>query len=72
MASYNIVPKPSVEKDLRSPPKSMIARVVAHFEKLADDPFPRQALKPELPLICSESELGITESSTKLTVKRSR
>ena len=45
MASYKVVPKPSVEKDLRSLPKPTIARVVKSLELLADDPFPRQALK---------------------------
>ncbi len=47
MASYKVTPKPSVEKDLRSLPKSAIARVVKCFERLAEDPFPRQALKLE-------------------------
>lgn len=47
MASYKVVPKPSVEKDLRSLPKPTIARVVKSLELLADDPFPRQALKLE-------------------------
>ena len=36
---------PSVEKDLRSLPKPAIERVVNRMELLADDPFPRQALK---------------------------
>ena len=47
MTSYKVVPKPSVEKDLRSLPKPTIARVVKSLELLADDPFPRQALKLE-------------------------
>jgi mRNA interferase RelE/StbE len=47
MASYKVTPKPSVEKDLRSLPKSAIARVVKLLERLAEDPFPRQALKLE-------------------------
>lgn len=47
MASYSIVPKPSVEKDLRSLPKSKVARVLTQFGKLAEEPFPRQAVKLE-------------------------
>lgn len=47
MASYKVTPKLSVEKDLRSLPKSAIGRVVKSFERLAEDPFPRQALKLE-------------------------
>ena len=47
MASYSVVPKPSIEKDLRSLPKSTVARVLTQFEKLAEDPFPRQAVKLE-------------------------
>jgi mRNA interferase RelE/StbE len=47
MASYKVSPKPSVEKDLRSLPKSALARVLKSLEILANDPFPRQALKLE-------------------------
>ena len=47
MASYKVVPKPSVEKDLRSLPKSVIGRVMKSLELLAADPFPRNALKLE-------------------------
>jgi mRNA interferase RelE/StbE len=45
MASYRLVVKPSVEKDLRSLPKPMIARALEQIEQLKDDPFPRQSLK---------------------------
>jgi mRNA interferase RelE/StbE len=45
MASYKVVPKPSVEKDLRSLPKSTIVRVIKQFEELASEPFPRQTVK---------------------------
>jgi mRNA interferase RelE/StbE len=45
MASYNIVFKPSVEKDLRSLPKSVIGRVLRHIEVLRKNPFPRQSVK---------------------------
>jgi len=47
MASYKVIPKPSVEKDLRSLPKPAIARVLRAFDVLGKDPFPRQALKLE-------------------------
>ena len=47
MASYSVIPKPSVERDLRSLPKSVIGRVMKRLELLADDPFPRHALKLE-------------------------
>ena len=45
MAFYNIVFKPSVEKDLRSLPKSVIARVLRQIEVLRKNPFPRQSVK---------------------------
>lgn len=47
MASYKVIPKPSVEKDLRSLPKSSLRRLIQSLELLASDPFPRQALKLE-------------------------
>jgi mRNA interferase RelE/StbE len=43
MASYELIFKPSVHKDLRSLPKSLVARVLQRIEQLQDDPFPRQA-----------------------------
>ena len=45
MASYNITFKPSVEKDLRPLPKSVVARVMERIEKLKDEPFPQQVVK---------------------------
>jgi mRNA interferase RelE/StbE len=45
MASYSIVLKPSVEKDLRSLPKSVIPRVVRQIEALKENPFQRQSVK---------------------------
>ena len=45
MASYKVIFKPSVEKDLRSLPQSVVARVFKHIETLKDNPFPRQAIK---------------------------
>jgi mRNA interferase RelE/StbE len=46
MASYNIIFKPSVEKDLRSLPRLMVARVFERVEALRDDPFPHRSRKP--------------------------
>jgi len=45
MAAYSIVFKPSVEKDLRSLPQSVIARVMKQIEALKEDPIPRQSVK---------------------------
>ena len=45
MATFNIVFKPSVEKDLRSIPKSVLGRVIKRMEVLENDPFPRHAIK---------------------------
>ena len=45
MASYKIDFKPSVEKDLRSLPQPVIARVFKQIEALRDEPFPRQSIK---------------------------
>ncbi len=47
MASYKVILKPSFEKDLRSIPKSVITRVINSLDLLAENPFPRQALKLE-------------------------
>jgi len=45
MASYRVVFKPSVEKDLRPLPKSAIERVFRRIELLGSNPFPRQPVK---------------------------
>ena len=45
MASYRVVLKPSVEKDLRSLPRSIVARVFKQIEALKDDPLPRRSIK---------------------------
>ncbi len=45
MASYKVIFRPSVEKDLRSLPPSVVARVFKPIEALRDDPFPRQSIK---------------------------
>jgi len=45
MASYRVILQPSVEKDLRSLPQSMIVRVFKHVEALQDNPLPRGSRK---------------------------
>jgi mRNA interferase RelE/StbE len=45
MASYRVVLKPSVHKDLRSLPRSLVARVMGHIEGLTTEPIPRQPAK---------------------------
>ena len=47
MASYSLVVKPSVWKDLRRLPKPIVARVLSRFEELRDEPWPLQSLKLE-------------------------
>ena len=45
MATHKVVLKPSVEKDLRPLPKSMVARIMKRMATLSDNPFPEQATK---------------------------
>jgi len=45
MALYDVTPKPSVEKDLRVLPKSVITRVLERIEALKDNPRPHQSIK---------------------------
>jgi mRNA interferase RelE/StbE len=45
MATHRISLKPFVEKDLRSLPKSMVARIMKRIGVLADEPFPRQSVE---------------------------
>jgi mRNA interferase RelE/StbE len=45
MASYKVIFKPSVVKDLRSLPRSVVTRIFKHIDALKDDPFPRQSIK---------------------------
>ena len=47
MASFKVVYKPSIEKDLRSLPKPTVLRVVNQMEKLGEDPFPSNTVKLE-------------------------
>lgn len=45
MASYSLTYRPSVEKDLQSIPRSIVARIIARIEHLPSDPFPPQSAK---------------------------
>jgi mRNA interferase RelE/StbE len=45
MASYKVIFKPSVEKDLRSLPQSVVTRIFRRIDALKDTPFPRQSVK---------------------------
>jgi mRNA interferase RelE/StbE len=45
MASYKIVLKPSLQKDLHPVPKATLARIIQHIEGLKEEPLPRQSVK---------------------------
>jgi len=45
MTLYNIIFKPSVEKDLRRLHAKTTDRIMLHIQKLETDPFPRQSLR---------------------------
>ncbi|TAJ24801.1 MAG: type II toxin-antitoxin system RelE/ParE family toxin [Nitrospirae bacterium] len=45
MASYSLSFKPSVEKDLASLPKDLLARILTRIEQLKTNPFPPQSIK---------------------------
>lgn len=47
MASYNIDFKPSVHKDFRRLPKSVVERVMKRIGKLQEEPFPNGVEKLE-------------------------
>jgi mRNA interferase RelE/StbE len=47
MGFYNVDFKPSVHKDFRSLPKSVVERVMKRIEKLKDEPFPHDVEKLE-------------------------
>lgn len=47
MAPYNIVFRPSVYKDLRHLPGTIVTRVMAAVESLSREPLPRQAVRLE-------------------------
>lgn len=45
MASYSLLFRPSVEKDLLHLPKSIVSRALDRIEELKTNPFPPQSLK---------------------------
>ena len=45
MPSYSIVYKPSVEKDLRSLPRSTVMRVIKQIDMLGNNPISRSSVK---------------------------
>lgn len=45
MASYSVVLKPSVEKDLRGLSQPIVRRVWERIEALSKEPIPRQSIK---------------------------
>jgi mRNA interferase RelE/StbE len=45
MASYKVIIKPSVYKDLRILPKATARRVIQNIERLHENPKPRQSIK---------------------------
>ena len=45
MTLYDVILKPSVEKDLRALSATVRARVLARLEQLREEPMPRQAVK---------------------------
>lgn len=47
MGSYRIIFKPSVHKDLRKLPKTVIQRVLAKIEGLSSKPIPLSSVKLE-------------------------
>lgn len=58
MASYKVILKPSVEKDVRSFPKSVVARLLKQIEALKNRPFP----------ICQQT-LGLEERLEEWLIK---
>ncbi len=47
MASFKVILKPSIEKDVRRLPKKIVATVWTRIERLKDDPFPPGVTKLE-------------------------
>jgi mRNA interferase RelE/StbE len=45
MASFRIVLKPSVHKDLRRLPRALVRRILNRVEALSENPLPRGSLK---------------------------
>jgi mRNA interferase RelE/StbE len=47
MASFDVILKPAVEKDLRSLSRPVLLRVMRAIENLSDEPFTRRSVKLE-------------------------
>ena len=47
MASYKVLSKASVARDLRSLPKATVTRIVEKIERLGEEPFPPRTVKLE-------------------------
>ncbi len=47
MGSYRIVLRPSIAKDIRGIPKSIVERIFDSIEKLSEDPLPNGVVKLE-------------------------
>lgn len=45
MASYNLILKPSLQKDFRRLAPQFLPQILERIEGLRTDPFPRQAIK---------------------------
>ena len=45
MASYSISFRPSIRKDLRRLPRTLVPRIIERIEALADNPFSQQSVK---------------------------
>ncbi|MBI2265580.1 MAG: type II toxin-antitoxin system RelE/ParE family toxin [Armatimonadetes bacterium] len=45
MASYKVILRSSVEKDLRKLSKALLPRIIERLERLQSDPFPHQVSK---------------------------
>jgi mRNA interferase RelE/StbE len=45
MASYRVLLKPAVEKDLRAIPGALVAKILKRIEALRDNPLPPQSVK---------------------------
>ena len=72
MAAFKVTFKPSVERDLATLSRDVVARVLQRIEVLQEHPFPRQALKLEDPKACIGSEWAIIGSFTAWTALGSK
>jgi mRNA-degrading endonuclease RelE of RelBE toxin-antitoxin system len=67
MASYKVIFKPSVEKDLRSLPEPVVKRVFGRMVALGESPFPRGSLSWPVRSRCTAYGLAIIGLSTQWT-----